>query len=181
MTETWKTIEGYPDYAISDMGQVKRLTSRTCAKAGSILKQAWSGGRKADKRYLIVDLCRLGEGKRTCSVHVLVAEAFLGARPEGMVPNHMDGDRSNNAASNLEWVTQSRNVKHAYELGLADAKGEANGQAKLTTEQVTSIRRESTGRWGEYTALARAYDVSPRQIADIIKGKAWPHVTALAA
>lgn len=175
MIEEWRVIAGFPDYAISNMGRVKRLTSRTCAKAGAILKQCWRGGRS--KGYLAVDLCFEG-GKRTVSVHVLVADAFLGPRPAGHVPNHRDGDRGNNRLSNLEWTTQSQNVAHAYSLGLADAKGERNGQAKLTASDVVEIRRLACGRRGEYAALARRFNVSPRQVADIVKGLAWPHLLA---
>lgn len=179
MTEEWRAIADFPDYAISNLGQVKRLTSRTCAKAGTILRQCWRGGRGTHKGYLAVDLCRDGR-KSTQSVHVLVTEAFHGRRPEGMVPNHRDGDTANNRSSNLEWATQSRNVQHAYDLGLADAKGERNGQAKLTEQEVIAIRQLSTGRRGEIAAIARQFNISQRQTADIIQRKAWPHVGAVA-
>lgn len=177
VAERWRVVEDFPSYAVSSLGRVKRLTSRTCAKAGSMLKQSWRGGRGGSRGYLAVDLCADGR-KSSQSVHLLVAAAFLGERPGGMVPNHSDGDRGNNSAANLEWVTQSRNVAHAYELGLADAKGEANGQAKLTSADVVAIRSLATGRRGEYTAIARSFNISSRQAADIIKGKAWPHLLA---
>lgn len=178
MTERWKEIAGWPDYAVSDLGRVKRLTTRTCAKAGAILKAAWRGGRGREKGYLAVDLSAPGVRKRTFSVHVLVAEAFLGERPARHVPNHKDGDRANNAASNLEWATQSSNVKHAYESGLADARGERNGQAVLTEAEVYEIRRTYTGRRGEQAAMARRYGVSDATIRDVVKGKTWPHLIA---
>lgn len=177
MNERWAQIEGWPDYAVSDFGRVKRLTTRTCAKAGSILRAAWRGGRGAEKGYLAVDLCRDGE-RKTFSVHVLVAEAFLAERPEEHVPNHVDGDRSNNAATNLEWVTQSRNVKHAYELGLATAKGEANGQAVLSEWDVIAIRAAYSGKRGQQAAMARQYAVNPTTIRDVVKGRTWPHLLA---
>lgn len=175
MIEEWRVIADFPDYAVSDMGRIKRLTSRTCAKAGTILKQCWRGGR--NKGYLAVDLCFDG-GKRTVSVHVLVADAFLDPRPADHIPNHRDGDRGNNCLSNLEWATQSQNVKHAYAIGLADAKGERNGHAKLTATDVLEIRRLACGRPGECANLGRRFHVSRRQVADIIKGVAWPHLLA---
>lgn len=178
MTETWKVIADWPDYAVSDLGRVKRLTTRTCAKAGTILRQSWRGGGKTDQGYLAVDLSKPATPKRTFSVHVLVAEAFLGPRPEGLVPNHMDGDRANNARANLEWSTQSRNVQHAYELGLSDARGECNGQAILTDAIVIDIRRKATGRRGEAVAIARQLGVSEATIRDVIKGRTWAHLLA---
>lgn len=173
--EEWRAIDGYPDYAVSDQGRVMRVTSRTCAKAGAILKKSLSGGRNKDGRYFIVDLVLNGK-KSTKLVHILVTEAFLGPRPPGHVVNHRSGERGDNRKDNLEWVTQSRNVQHAYDLGLSDAKGERNGQAKLTEADVREIRRLSTGKRGEFTALAARFNVGSRQIADIIKGKAWPHI-----
>lgn len=178
MTAQWNVIADWPDYAVSDDGRVKRLTTRTCAKAGTILRQSWRGGSKREARYLAVDLSRPGVKKRTISVHVLVAEAFLGERPHGMVPNHEDGDRSNNRASNLKWTTQAANVKHAYDLGLADARGERNGQAVLTEADVISIRQTYVGRRGQQAAMARQYGVSDATIRDVVRGKTWSHLIA---
>lgn len=55
--------------------------------------------------------------------HKLVAEMFLGFEPNKEV-NHIDGNKLNNSLSNLEWVSKSDNIKHAYSLGLATASTE---------------------------------------------------------
>lgn len=177
IAEEWRVIADWPDYAISNLGRVKRLTTRTCAKAGTILKQCWRGGRGSEPGYLAVDLSRPGVKKRTVSVHVLVADAFLPPRPEGHVPNHLDGVRVNNRSDNLEWVTRARNVQHAYDIGLSDAKGQRNGQAKLREADVIEIRRMATGRRGECVTIADRFGISARQVSDIIKGKAWAHLS----
>ncbi len=66
--------------------------------------------------YLYV--CLFKDGKRKNKyVHALVADAFLGER-NGLQVNHIDGDKKNNMISNLEFVTASRNRKHAYEIGI---------------------------------------------------------------
>ena len=52
------------------------------------------------------------------SIHVLVARAFLGDKPEGLQINHKDGIKTHNHWTNLEYVTCQENVQHAISLGL---------------------------------------------------------------
>jgi len=179
--ERWITVSELPDYAVSDLGRVKRLTSRTSAKAGTILKQSWRGGNKKDQGYLCVDLCRNGK-RKTMSVHVLVADAFLPPRPIGHFPNHNDAIRANNSASNLEWMTQSQNVQHAYDLGLRDCRGDGNGQAKLTEADVLALRREAVrAPRGFFAGAARQLGVSETTIRDVVSGRTWGHLLESAA
>lgn len=77
---------------------------------------------RQDKRgYKIVSL-RIYPKKYFLSVHRLVAEAFIPNPNNYPVINHIDSNPSNNNVNNLEWCTQSHNVKYAY----------ANGNAKPT-------------------------------------------------
>lgn len=66
--------------------------------------------------YIKVSLSRDGIG-HTKPIHRLVAEAFLGKK-EGLDINHIDGDKTNNDLSNLEWCTRGENNRHAYRIGL---------------------------------------------------------------
>jgi hypothetical protein len=171
--ERWVEVEGFPDYAVSDHGRIKRLTSRTCAKAGSILKTPL---RSKSHPYPSIDLCA-GGGKRTEMVHILVARAFLEpASFEGAEVNHKNGNKADPTYTNLEWTTSSGNSLHAYAAGLACAAGEANGQAKLTEAQVIQIRAASTGSRGEIACMARTYNVSGRAISDVIARRRWTHI-----
>lgn len=56
-------------------------------------------------------------------IHRLVAESFLDVI-EGYEVNHIDGNKLNNDLSNLEWVSRSENIKHAYDKGLKQASYE---------------------------------------------------------
>jgi hypothetical protein len=73
--------------------------------------------QKSNVGYFRVELWDNGRGKKH-SIHRLLAEAFIPNPDNKPHVNHIDGDKANNALSNLEWVTQSENQKHAYKLGL---------------------------------------------------------------
>ena len=104
--EIWKTIDDWPNYEVSNLGEVRNKNT------GAIMKQVL--GR--DGRYLSVFLCNNGK-ENTQRVHRLVAEAFLGKEPDLMV-NHIDGNKQNNRADNLEWCTAKENNNHAVANGL---------------------------------------------------------------
>jgi hypothetical protein len=93
--EIWKVIPSFPDYAVSNLGQIKRLTKASNTYPGKILKQS-----VATNGYLYVSPSCM---KRM--VHCLVAEAFIGERPSGYVINHKDFDITNNKVENLEYCT----------------------------------------------------------------------------
>lgn len=60
----------------------------------------------------------VGGKRRWLTVHKIIAETFIGPRPPGMHIDHVDGNKTNNAASNLEYVTPEENIRRAYKLGL---------------------------------------------------------------
>ena len=68
-------------------------------------------------------------GKNHRSVHRMIWEFVHGPIPDGMQINHINGIKTDNRIANLELVTGSENVKHAYRLGLMDASGERNGRS----------------------------------------------------
>jgi hypothetical protein len=102
-------------YEVSSLGNV-RARDRVIRRGS----QSWTvpaGPRKATVNGVGYAVCNLRkDGKpRTEAVHVLVAEAFLGPRPTWATQvNHMDRDRANNAAANLEWSHSSHNIRHAF-------------------------------------------------------------------
>lgn len=72
--------------------------------------------------YLMITLSNKGRNKMF-TVHSLIALTFIGERPHGYQVNHKDGDKHNNNADNLEYVTPSENGLHAYRvLGVKNAK-----------------------------------------------------------
>lgn len=63
-----------------------------------------------------------GQGRQTIYVHRLVASAFVGNPLGKPHVNHLDGDKNNNACTNLEWVTSLENNEHAERIGLTHPK-----------------------------------------------------------
>lgn len=118
MTEEWRPIAGYESaYEVSDRGQVRSLTR--LIRCGPAAKRTIEGGilvpQQHSSGYEQVFLWT--ERKRVKAfMHRLVADAFL-SNPEGKkVVNHKDGDKQNNAVSNLEWATYSENTQHYYDF-----------------------------------------------------------------
>ncbi len=103
--EEWKEIEGWPDYLVSNYGRIFSRCTDRILKGSNV------------KGYLTIVLCKNHVGNRVL-IHRLVAFAFVDGFFEGAVVNHIDGVKTNNMASNLEWMTQSDNVQHAYMTGL---------------------------------------------------------------
>ena len=111
MIEEWRDIEGYEGlYQVSSLGNVRSQRRKTTK--GGLLKIA-----KNPCGYSFVNLCKNGKASLK-RIHRLVAEAFV-PNPNGYSDvNHIDGNKENNKASNLEWVTRSANINHAYKTGL---------------------------------------------------------------
>lgn len=99
--EHWKPIAGYEElYEVSDLGRVRSL------KAGRCLKPQAAG-----LGYKKVELYRTGK-RKSVFVHRLVAKAFVPNPSKFLEVNHIDEDKSNNAASNLEWCSRKYNVNY---------------------------------------------------------------------
>jgi hypothetical protein len=117
-----------------------------------------------------------GKRPKTFYVHRLVAEAFLGEIPEGMEVNHKDGNKLNNAVTNLEIVTPSENQRHAHAIGLKiNPCGELNGMCKLSTEDVLDIIAHIQNGLRNVD-IAKIYNIDPKHVSLIRHKKRWKHL-----
>lgn len=115
-------------------------------------------------------------GGKTRTVHRVIAETFLEKEKEKNFINHKDGNKTNNNIDNLEWCTRSENIRHAYNNGLIHPKkGENNGRAKLSQEDVEYIRsvyRPLDPNYGA-KALAKVFGVAPQTISAVVYKQNW--------
>lgn len=108
MSEKWKDIEGYEGaYQVSDLGRVRSLpreakhpTHGTCQLKGRVLKHFFNN----------FGYHQVGLSGRTFNVHKLVAEAFLGRRPEGHEVRHGPAGLGDNSVDNLSYGTRQQNA-----------------------------------------------------------------------
>lgn len=121
--EEWKDIKNYEGlYQVSNLGNVRSLDRKIKQKnkngefqyvtyKGKILKI-----QKQKNGYLTIDLHKRNKFKRKL-IHKLVAEMFIPNPNNYKCVNHKDSNIQNNRMDNLEWCTQSYNIKYAYDLG----------------------------------------------------------------
>lgn len=94
-----------------------------------------------------------------------------------MQVNHIDGDKTNNRANNLEYTTPSDNVRHSLSvLGRKRASGERVASSKLTAKQVVTIRQLWSAGLTTRTAIAQEYGVSLSTICRVVSGELWHQV-----
>lgn len=107
--EIWKDIIGYEGYyQISNFGNVKNIQTNKL-----LIGDTNNAGYRRVMLYNPI--------KKRFFIHRLVALHFCDGVDDKKVVNHIDGDKLNNKAENLEWVTHSQNDLHAYKLNLRSA------------------------------------------------------------
>lgn len=127
--EIWKDITGFEGlYQISNLGRVKSLQRVVSfGKGQRIIKEKIKIVSKHSMGYSVINLFK---DSKCCPslLHVLIARHFIpnpGNYPE---VNHKNGIKTDNSISNLQWVTYSMNIKHAYDTGLRVKKSPAAGK-----------------------------------------------------
>lgn len=184
MQEIWKPVIGVNDglydgyYEISNLGRFKMLPRLlNCVKGMRISKEKIVTGTNSHG-YRMVSFKKDGI-KKVLNVHVLVARAFVNnPNPEKFtIVNHLNSDRADNRAENLEWCDHSRNAKHAIEAGkIKITRGIQRSNAILNEKKVLAIKLlYKTGNFS-LDDLSNIFNIGRTTIHRIIQGTKWNHI-----
>lgn len=161
--EEWKPLLGWETlYEVSSLGRVRSLPRTYRVTFGVLTTKPHILKPYLEKNgYLTV---HLHPGKVKRSVHSLVAEAFLGPRPDGCDVLHNNGNRADPRTSNLRYGSRGDNHRDCYNYGGRHSRG------KLYREQVYEIR-ELLAQGQTQKSIAERYGVSKSAVRDIKSGR----------
>lgn len=166
MTEHWKPVDGDPLYLVSSLGRVKKIAHTV----------RYKDGRSYEAKERILDpkpkqgypAVNLQTRRKTC-IHTLVAESFLGPKPLGArTINHKDGNKTNNAVSNLEWASYAENNRHARLTKLNRQHGEACNLTFYGDDKVDAIRLLWPSKRFTQKELANLFGMSENHVYEIV-------------
>lgn len=179
--EIWKDIRGYEGlYQINSIGNVRSLDR--------FVKSSRGGFRKQNSRILTNSIHKHGhhivnlwkENKSVqYKVYRLLAIAFISNPDNKPCVNHIDGNRMNLSLENLEWVTYSENMRHAYDNGLTNGTFKAGFESrfcKLSKEDILFIKSKRKNREMKLKDLAALFNIGIGHVSQIGTGKQWREV-----
>jgi hypothetical protein len=167
----WKDVVGYEGiYKVSRIGNVYSTYSRRLLKPYI-----------ASDGYLRLNLCKNKKVKITM-LHRIVAEAFIPNPNNLPVVNHIDGNKANPIADNLEWTTHSKNSAHAFAIGLNHISEKcrkavsliaAENGAKTTSKVVMQMDADGSviKEFSSFREAARETNISRANILRACKSK----------
>ena len=154
----WKWIPGYERfYAAADTGDIFSV------RRNKILVPL-----KVSNGYYVVHLA-VGGVTKSVRIAKIIASLFSPNPHNYPQINHIDGNKANNSAANLEWCTQSQNMQHAYAIGLMAS--ERTGGAKLSNREVLEIRALKGKMF--YRDIAKKYGVCFDNVSKIMRNVLW--------
>ncbi len=167
--EIWKPCPDYEAiYSVSNLGRIRRDKAARGAIAGKVVKNLLASG------YASVRLARSGV-QTNHLVHRLVCRTFHGEPSEGQTDvNHIDSNKLNNTADNLEWTSRSENIRHSF-ANNTHPKGENRAMSKLNDVEIPVIR-ERLAKGESLVSIAASYGVGTSTIYKIKIGKRYKHV-----
>lgn len=164
----WLDIKGFEGlYMISNHGDVLNLNYKRSRRPGLITPSTNQLG------YVSFGLTK-NKKRHYFYAHRLVAEHFISKQPGFDEVNHLDGDKTNNHYTNLEWCTRSQNVQHSYDNGLKSTpSGTKHNRSKLSEKDVLDIRYYFDSGILTIYDLSKKYEVCKTTIYSVVKRKTY--------
>ena len=156
----WQPVHGWPQYEVSDAGDLRNAATLAPLKT-------WA----SDQGYI---LARFSKKRAVVRVHRIVAGAFVANPMQKPIVNHIDNNRANNHASNLEWCTQKENLNHARRQGrmYKHPRGKPSSNRKLSSDQVmTAHALRKSGM--SLSKIAATIGSNKRTVGRIISGETY--------
>jgi hypothetical protein len=161
--EEWRSVEGFPDYEVSNLGRARHIVPITPFKDS--------------EGYLSIRFYK-NHKPTTKKLHRFIALAFI-PNPNNLPQvNHKDRNRANPCVTNLEWVTHQGNSDHAWANPnriTRQKRGEAHGNSKFTPHQVICIRAFAF-LWRQRSMARKFCNVTQHAIAMVMTREVWNHV-----
>ena len=171
----WKDIESLNcKYQVSKSGKIRNK------KTKRILKPQTS-----KFGYQILTVRPNKNEQINIRIHQIVAETYIGEKPNGYVVNHKDGNKKNNNYKNLEYVTSSENNIHALKKGLRKKasnlkpkRGEESKLHKLTEKEVIKIIEERYKTGFGCRKIAKMLNLPLGAVDGVLSDKRprWKHI-----
>jgi hypothetical protein len=172
MVETWCPVRGFTGrYSVSNLGRVRSKERRVCNRPDGRTRRVRERilkARPVKGGYLCVWLYRSNRKVHVAKVASLVADAFLGRRPEGLDVCHDNGINTDNRAANLKYGTRTQNMDDARRHGTL-VRGEKQGRSKINRNQVRQIRKDER----RLTDIAIAFGISFQHVSAIKRKRVW--------
>jgi DNA-binding XRE family transcriptional regulator len=119
-----------------------------------------------------------GSSRKTVSVkaHRLVYRHFFGPIPDAMEINHINGVKTDNRPENLECITRSENITHAYRIGLIPRRaGERNRNSRISDTDAAEMRRAYASGEDTQQSLADRFGVTRAAVGYVVRGQTHAH------
>ena len=162
------------DYAVSGVFNCYRVSNY--GRVFNCVTNAFNNTNETGYGYINTSINTIYGSKHMC-IHRLMMLCFYPIdNPELYQVNHKDGNKKHNELYNLEWVTPSENIQHAYDTGLHHL-GENNVHTTISNEIAIAICERL--QEGIYTnkQIADMYNTTECVVSDIKQGHGWKFIS----
>jgi len=166
MKENWKSMSEFPNYYVSNKGRIKSVDHITIDKNGKVLHQKGKILKQFSRssQYKFVNIKNIN-GHFICrDVHRLVAQTFIPNLDNKPQVNHIDGNRTNNNVSNLEWVSAKENMQHAFTTGLINKEKQIQSHLYNARPVIMKKNGHVIKRFRSFKETAREMKTNPQSI-----------------